>query len=80
MKSPIIGYIVLEQDGGVFCAVNYGSPEEQKILWRGNGATLFRNRYIAKLFLRRTIKYAAKRGFDWRWLDTAFVVPVRKGS
>ena len=78
-KSKIIGYVVVSGDKsvpGVYSAGQYGT-EEGKILWFGNGATLFPTRAIAKKFIERSKKYAETNGYSWDWLENSYPVQVR---
>ena len=76
-KSKIVGYIITENDGGVF-AISPMDPENAGGIWRSDDATLFPTRRAAKRAIPISLAYSKSQGYGWHeWLSEAKIYAVR---
>jgi hypothetical protein len=76
MKNKIIGYVILARDGDGFKA-SCDTGTTKATLWFGTHLTLFKTTREAHEHIKRTHTLITERGYDWPWIGTAVIHPVR---
>ena len=79
MKRPIVGYVVRGPDG-VKCLGDRCKDisEAERLLWYGDGVTMFSTYSQARNAIRRTFRYATKENLNMEIWGRMFIWPVRK--
>ncbi len=77
MKSKILGYVVIAKDGAPLSLGSY-PDHPKKILWGGDGLTLFPTRKQAEGARQRSYEYGQETGWQtWLEVKDANIEPVR---